>query len=122
MSIFTGGEQGSIRRILYDIASDDSKYSSICTVEISPNQCVTPAHSHPHEEESVYIITGKGKVLIGEEVLPISPGSLLYFPPGVPHMIMNMENTPMKGICFYASESGEEVIYQYHTDIVFPEE
>ncbi|MGI6669854.1 MAG: cupin domain-containing protein [Acetivibrionales bacterium] len=101
-------------------ANDDSRYTSVCIVEIEPSLRVKPAHSHPGAEEVVYIVSGTGKALIGEQINPIQPGSLVYFPEGVPHMLWNNGKELLKGICFYAS-TGKEIIYEYHDDIDFPE-
>lgn len=79
-----------------------------------------PSHSHPNAEEVVYIISGTGEALIGGQISPIQPGSLVYFPQGVPHMLWNNGEELLKGICFYAP-SDKEIIYEYHDDMDFPE-
>lgn len=100
--------------------STGGQYSSACTVRLEPGRRALPAHSHPNGEETIYIISGKGKVLIGDEVGEIKAGSIFLFPQGVPHMIYNTGTEELKGICFYAPVQ-EAVSYNYHDDVDFPE-
>lgn len=101
-------------------SDNDSNYMSICTVEIQPSDRVAPAHMHTNSEEAVYIIAGKGKALIGDEISDIGPGTLLYFPEDVPHMLWNTGDELMKGVCFYAPCQGK-VVYEYQSEVDFPE-
>ena len=96
------------------------QYSSVCIVEVEPHVRALPAHSHPNGEETVYIIEGNGKVLIGDEVGEVHPGTLILFPQGVPHMLYNTGSEPLKGVCFYAP-SPEAISYEYFEDVDFPE-
>ncbi len=101
-------------------ADGESVYMSALIVQVKPGSRVAPAHSHPDGEETVFIYEGNGKAIIGDEVRPISPGSLMCFPRDVPHMLYNTGDTVMKGICVYAP-SGKEIVYDYHPDFDFPE-
>lgn len=78
------------------------RYSSVCIVELEPGNRALPAHAHTNGEETIYIIKGNGKVLIGDETAEIHPGSLVLVPQGVPHMLSNTGSEPLKGVCFYA--------------------
>ena len=96
-----------------------SKYSSACIVEVFPGKRTLPAHSHPNGEEIIYIISGEGQVLIGQEVYNIKEGSIMLFPQGVPHMLSNTGELHLRGICFYAPVL-EAVSYEYHESVNFP--
>ena len=41
-------------------------------------------HSHP-EEQIVYVLEGRARVTLGDEVYEIGPGQASYHPPNVPH-------------------------------------
>ena len=41
-------------------------------------------HSHP-EEQIVYVLSGRARVTLGEEVYEVHPGQASYHPPNVPH-------------------------------------
>jgi uncharacterized cupin superfamily protein len=47
-------------------------------------------HLHPGEEEWVYILSGRGRAEIGEEVFEVGPGDFMGFPaPSVGHHLSN---------------------------------
>lgn len=99
----------------------DGTCISVCTVELEPMQRAQPAHSHPQGEEAVYIVQGKGQVLIGDEITDIREGSVFLFPQGIPHMLRNTSNdTILKGVCVYGPCQAATG-YAYHEDIDFPE-
>lgn len=96
------------------------QYSSVCTCVYEPGARAYPAHSHPNGEETVYVLSGTGRVKIGEEIYGIEPGSLFLFPQGIPHMIWNCGREPMHIVCFYAPVP-EAVVYEFHEEFDFPE-
>ncbi len=100
--------------------STNGQYSSVCTCVYDPGARAKPAHSHPNGEETVYVISGTGKVKIGDEIADIRQGSLFLFPQGVPHMVWNTGAEKMKIVCFYAPVA-EAISYEFHEDFDFPE-
>ena len=110
-------------RVVHWIQTPEStggKYSSVCTCVYDPDARAKPAHSHPNGEESVYVISGTGKVKIGDEIAEIKPGSTFLFPQGVPHMVWNNGSEPLHIVCFYAPVP-EAISYDFHEDFDFPE-
>ena len=51
-----------------------------------PGQATVP-HLHPRQDEIFYVIEGKGTIIIGEEAIPVSAGSMVFGPLGVRHGI-----------------------------------
>ncbi|HID96566.1 MAG TPA: cupin domain-containing protein [Candidatus Latescibacteria bacterium] len=94
---------------------------SVCTIWVQPGETVRPAHSHPEAEEVIYIMRGKGRVLVGEEVAPVRPGIAVLFPRGVPHMLQNTGDDVMKVICFFTPPA-DPGTYRFHEEITFPDE
>ncbi len=78
-----------------------TEHSSVCIFTINPGSRVLPAHAHPEGEETIYVISGIGKVKIGNEIKDIRPGSIFNLHPQVPHLIYNTGNYEMKTICFF---------------------
>ena len=37
------------------------------------------------DQEAVYVISGIGEARIGDEIIPLAPGTAFYVPPGTPH-------------------------------------
>jgi mannose-6-phosphate isomerase-like protein (cupin superfamily) len=95
-------------------------YSSVCTCIYAPGARAKPAHSHPHGEETVYVIQGRGRAKIGENIYDIEPGSVVFFPQNTPHMIWNGDKEPMHIVCFYAPNE-KAVEYEFFEDFDFPE-
>jgi quercetin dioxygenase-like cupin family protein len=93
---------------------------SACVIRVAPGDRVRPAHSHPNGEEVIYIITGSGRVLVGEDVRAISPGTVVLFPRGVVHMVHNTSDEEMKVVCFFAPATNLEN-YKMHEDVDFPD-
>ena len=49
-------------------------------------------HIHTNCESSIYVVSGRGRVLTGihlDQELVIEPGDFLFVPPGAPHIVVN---------------------------------
>lgn len=44
-----------------------------------------PRHTHDVETEVYYCLTGSGFVKVGENIFTLSPGVVVYIPPGLEH-------------------------------------
>jgi quercetin dioxygenase-like cupin family protein len=93
---------------------------SACVIRVAPGDRVRPAHSHPNGEEVIYIITGSGRVLVGADVRPITPGTVVLFPRGVVHMVHNTSDEEMKVVCFFAPATNLDN-YRMHEEVDFPD-
>ncbi|MGI6189466.1 MAG: cupin domain-containing protein [Clostridiales bacterium] len=91
---------------------------SMCYIEVMPRENVRPAHAHPDADEIVYIVEGKGQVLIGEQIYDVCKGSVILFPKNVPHMLKNTRDEKLRAICFYAP-STDYSKYKFFEDIDF---
>lgn len=110
-------------RFMRWLANEDSlqaKNLSVCVIRVLPGEAVRPAHSHPHSEELIYIITGSGKVMIENEVGTVKAGSAILFEQGKIHMLKNTGDVEMKVICFFAPATNLDN-YKMFEDISFPE-
>jgi quercetin dioxygenase-like cupin family protein len=66
------------------IASDNLVAELVC---YEPGQATVP-HLHPRQDEIFFVIAGKGTIVVGEEGIPVSAGSVVFGPMGVRHGIM----------------------------------
>ena len=98
-----------------------SKYNSVCVIRILAGETVRPAHSHPNGEEVIYILRGKGKVMVDGEVEKVEQGMAVLFPQNSVHMLKNTGNTEMKVICFYSPPSDIST-YKFFDEVSFPSE
>lgn len=85
-----------------------------------PGARAKPAHAHLRGEETIYVISGHGKVKVGEAISVLQAGTCVLFPQGAPHMVWNCGEEDLHIICFYApNEAAPE--YEWHEDFDFPE-
>ena len=76
----------------------------------------TPLHTHPNEDEAIYVLDGELLVHIEGEQQRVGPGGLFFAPRGVPHAFMVTSETahvlsvqtPGTGESFYR-DAGEPV-------------
>jgi quercetin dioxygenase-like cupin family protein len=87
---------------------------------VQPGETVRPAHSHPHSEEIIYLLSGTGRVFIEGVVEPVHAGCAVLFPQGSIHMLQNSGMEPMKVACFFAPPSDLST-YKIFEDVQFPE-
>jgi len=66
------------------------------------------AHSHSHEQETWYIISGKGKLFIGEDSVILEPEMVVVAPSGVNHQIVNDGTEPLKALFIFSPAGPEE--------------
>ena len=111
---------GRFMRWLANADSLQANNLSVCVIRVLPGEAVRPAHSHPNSEELIYIINGKGKVMIENEVGEVSAGSAILFEQGKIHMLKNTGDIEMKVICFFAPATNIDN-YKTFDDISFPE-
>ena len=52
-----------------------------------PAGTLAAAHTHPAEEEIIYILSGTGAILAGEQEIRLEPGVAIFIPPGLVHQI-----------------------------------
>lgn len=62
-----------------------------------------PMHCHDDSEEAMFIVSGKGKLIVeGEGEFELTPGTAIFAPCGVKHEIVNTGDEPIKIVWAYA--------------------
>ncbi|NLN07662.1 MAG: cupin domain-containing protein [Firmicutes bacterium] len=61
-----------------------------------------PLHKHTDQEEAMFVISGKGKLICGGEEYDLEPGTAIFSPVGVEHEIINVGDEPFKIVWAYA--------------------
>lgn len=61
-----------------------------------PIGVVAPVHSHEHEEEVCYIVSGEGQLLVGERIESLKQGVCVYIPPRIAHQTRNIGKDVLK--------------------------
>jgi len=67
------------------------------------------AKMHQHDaEEVMYIIEGHGSLHTPDGKVDLPKGSAVYVPPGIPHIMQNIADSPLKFLWVYALPPKEE--------------
>jgi mannose-6-phosphate isomerase-like protein (cupin superfamily) len=110
------------RQLRWLVAPDrlPAQHCSTCVIRVAPGDKVRPAHSHPNGDEVIFIVRGSGRVLVGTDVEPVRPGTVVVFPQGVVHMLHNSGDEEMQVVCFFAPATSL-ANYRMHEDVDFPD-
>jgi quercetin dioxygenase-like cupin family protein len=73
-----------VRKMLF---KTDQLWSEIACYE--PGQS-TVMHSHPREEEAIFVLQGTANMNVGGEEVEVPAGSIVKFPSNVPHDVRNL--------------------------------
>lgn len=73
-----------VRKMLF---KTDQLWSEIACYE--PGQS-TVMHSHPREEEAIFVLQGTATMHVGDEEVVVPAGSIVRFPASVPHDVRNL--------------------------------
>src|SRR3990170_8457670 len=102
------GLPGRELRLVVASSALQAEQCSACVIRVAAGDKVRPAHSHPNGEEVIYIISGSGRVMVGDEVQAVKAGTTVLFPRGVVHMLHNTGGEEMKVVCFFAPATNLE--------------
>jgi mannose-6-phosphate isomerase-like protein (cupin superfamily) len=83
------------------------KHVGLGMVVLPPESKSTP-HPHTTEEETWYVVSGRGKITIGEETAAIEPDTVVVAPPGQTHSIENDGDEPLKMVWIFTPPGPEE--------------
>ena len=75
------------RRVRKMLFKTDQLWSEIACYE--PGQS-TVMHSHPREEEAIFVLQGTASMSVGGEEVEVPAGSIVKFPSNVPHDVRNL--------------------------------
>jgi quercetin dioxygenase-like cupin family protein len=73
-----------VRKMLF---KSDQLWSEIACYE--PGQS-TVMHTHPREEEAIFVLQGTATMSIGGEEVAVPAGAIVKFPANVPHDVRNL--------------------------------
>jgi len=76
-------KQGFTRKTLFE--TEQMRFSIYMILPAHEN----PMHRHPNSDEILAFTHGKGECVVGDEVIPVEPGSVLFIAKDVPHAVRN---------------------------------
>jgi mannose-6-phosphate isomerase-like protein (cupin superfamily) len=94
---FTTKDGSEIRELLAH-RNSCIRLQSLAEARLPPGASTAP-HYHRKTEEIYYILTGGGRMTIGDDVRQVGPGDAIAIPPGEMHQIVNNGNQPLVFLC-----------------------
>lgn len=108
------GESGGVvlrgHPMAFLLTGQNTRHTSMFDWTIPPG-FATGRHVHRVQEETFYMLEGECEWHVGEEVVPATPGTYLFIPPGVPHNITNVSARPAR-VLMTVSPPGHEHYFE----------
>jgi quercetin dioxygenase-like cupin family protein len=82
------------------LTSADNPLANISLVRV-PVGAAVPRHLHDNEVETVYLVRGRGELLLGEERVSFNAGSVVAIPIGLEHELHNVGDEPLELLAFF---------------------
>lgn len=90
-----------------ETAIDAEMTVGICVIE--PGQR-NGEHLHPNCEEVLFVLAGECDHTLGDEVMHLTPGTMIRCPANVPHYAINTADEPLRAlVCFSAPDRETEM-------------
>ncbi len=95
-------------------AKGGSQNVAVGLVELPP-RTEPPLHVHAANVEEIwYVISGAGRLQVGDSVCDAKVGDVIYGPGEVPHRLLNPGDAPLKAL-FILSPPGDELPIEKNT-------
>ena len=91
-------KDGSTIRSLLDRRNSSAANQGLAEATVPPGGAAEP-HRHPRSEEIYYILSGTGRMTIGDEARDVGPLDAILIPPGTRHAIANTGDQPLVFLC-----------------------
>lgn len=79
---------------------------------VAPGDRSSEYHCHKYEDEAIYVLSGRGTSVIGDETFKIAPGDFIGFPGGGPaHETINDDNEPL--VCLVIGQRLAQDVVDY---------
>jgi len=107
---FVNPEAVRIDKSLGDLAG--LKNLGVHMMTVAPGDRSAEYHYHRYEDEAIYVLSGRGTAVIGEESYKIGPGDFLGFPGGGPaHETINDGSEPL--VCLVIGQRLAQDVVDY---------
>lgn len=100
---------GSTYRFLADGGATDGHYW-LCEETFWGDS--PPLHVHDEEEESFYVLSGRGVVVVGETENHVGPGSFVLVPRGTAHTLRRTSDEPLRMLTLVSPAGLEQFFVQ----------
>ena len=82
-------------------------------MELPPGKQAWPRHYHLANEEAYYVLSGSGRLRLGEDTLVVKAGDYVALPvgPESAHQLLNDGTEPLRYLAFSTMEEPDVVVY-----------
>ena len=88
------------------------KNIGIHLISIAPGDKSTELHTHRYEEEAIYVLSGRGREIIGDQTHKIGPGDFIGFTGGsAAHETVNDDTEPL--VCLVIGQRLSQDVVDY---------
>ena len=87
----------SIRELMHPAVHGNIR-QSLAEARVPPGASTRP-HRHRNSEELYFILSGSGRMTLGEAEFAIAPGDTVLIPPGTPHCLRNTGDETLCLLC-----------------------
>ena len=79
--------------------------------DLPPHQLGAPMHTHEHEDEYSFVLSGRLSAQVGDEIVEAGPGELLVKPRGIQHTFWNAGDEPVRFLELISPAGFEEYFF-----------
>lgn len=109
--------EGASRIILIDEKTVNAEDITFGFSRFEAHTSVHKKHSHPHAEEIMYILSGKGVAGVYDTETEVSAGETLWVPRGATHWFSNPFDEPCEFLFIYTRKSLEDAGYVLESEL-----
>lgn len=84
-----------------------------------------PERRYPHEhisvEECIYVLSGRGRVWVAGESMPVETGDAVLIPPATLHATLSVSDEPLRLACFFPTADMPASLVE-HPEVEIPED
>lgn len=104
---------GPGRDLVFKVTGDETDGAfDFFTVEVAPLSG-PPLHVHHTQEEAIFVLKGRYKVKVGEDIFHCDPGGFVYMPKQVPHAFFNLTDEVGQIIVVYTPGGGQKFYEEF---------
>jgi len=84
------------------ISAEEGPHFAMRKFSIQPGGNM-PLHTNKVEHEQ-YVLRGKARVRLGEEILEVTAGDIVFIPADLPHYYVNISEEPFEFLCLVPNQ------------------